>query len=161
MDGTPSSQAAHGSGPSSYGTTHDTMQVTPHSNANASPIKVFLVEDSPKIRERLIEGITMAGKVEVVGCADTEAGAQNSLAKLDCDVVVLDLDLKQGNGLRVLEWLRAAPSRRRPVIIMFTNYVMPHYRHQSLRLGADFFFDKARDFDRVLEVIQGVTPPEA
>ncbi|HXC37610.1 MAG TPA: response regulator [Burkholderiales bacterium] len=152
MDGIPA-QASLGSEPS-----HRDMRAHPHPTASAAPVRVFLVEDSPKIRERLVEGISMAGKVEVVGCADTEAGAQDSLARLDCDVVVLDLDLKQGNGLRVLQWLRAGSTRTRPVVIVFTNYVMSHYRTQSLRLGADFFFDKARDFDRVLEVIQGVAP---
>ena len=130
------------------------------SGASVSPrVRVFLVEDSPRIRERLVEGITSEGHANVVGHADTEAGALASLARLDCDVVVLDLDLKQGNGLRVLEWLRTGSSRSRPTIIIFTNYVLPHYRNPSMQLGADFFFDKARDFDRVLEVIENAGPP--
>jgi DNA-binding NarL/FixJ family response regulator len=124
-----------------------------------APVRVFLVEDSPMIRERLIEGISSEGKVEVIGYSDTEAGAEKSLARLDCDVVVLDLDLKQGNGLRVLEWLRAGSTLARPVVIIFTNYVLQHYRTRSMQLGADYFFDKARDFDRVLEVIEKVASP--
>ena len=36
---------------------------------------------------------------------------------------------------------------------MFTNYAFPQYRDRSLALGADFFFDKAREFHRVREVL--------
>ena len=36
---------------------------------------------------------------------------------------------------------------------MFTNYAFPQYRDRSLALGADYFFDKAREFHRVREVL--------
>ena len=38
-------------------------------------------------------------------------------------------------------------------VIVFTNYAFPQYRERSLALGADFFFDKAREFHRVREVL--------
>jgi hypothetical protein len=36
---------------------------------------------------------------------------------------------------------------------VFTNYAFPQYRDRSLLLGADYFFDKAREFHRVREVV--------
>ena len=36
---------------------------------------------------------------------------------------------------------------------MFTNYAFPQYRERSLSLGADYFFDKSREFHRVREVL--------
>ena len=117
-------------------------------------LRVFLVEDSALIRERLGEDIASAGRIDVVGYAETEAEAVAALHERQCDVIILDLDLRQGNGFEVLKSVRADPAGPRPLVIVFTNYVYPHYRSQSVRLGADYFFDKARDFDRVREVIE-------
>jgi DNA-binding NarL/FixJ family response regulator len=120
------------------------------------PVRVFLVEDSPVIRNSLQDDLNLPGRIEVVGYSDTAAGALSYLGSHDCDVIVLDLDLKQGNGLQVLEGLRGISNDTHPLIIIFTNYVLPHYRTQSMQLGADYFFDKGRDFDRVREVIEGI-----
>lgn len=125
-----------------------------------TPVKLFLVEDSALIRERLAEEIASAGRIEVVGAAETEFGAIAALQDLQCDAIILDLDLKQGNGFEVLKWVRAAHRGPRPLIIVFTNYVYPQYRNQSMRLGADFFFDKAQDFDRVRETIEKFIPTD-
>ena len=38
-------------------------------------------------------------------------------------------------------------------IIVFTNYAFPQYRDRSMALGADYFFDKSREFHRVREVL--------
>ncbi len=121
---------------------------------SVNALRVFLVEDSALIRERLGEDIASAGRIEVVGYAETETAAIAALHELHCDVIILDLDLRQGNGFEVLKSVRAERTGPRPLVIVFTNYVYPHYRNQSVRWGADFFFDKARDFERVREVIQ-------
>ena len=39
---------------------------------------------------------------------------------------------------------------------MFTNYAFPQYRERSLTLGADYFFDKSREFHRVREVLSAL-----
>ena len=69
-------------------------------------LKVFLVEDSTLIRERLTESLSSSGRVEIVGHADDQSSAIAALHEAPCDAVVLDLDLKQGNGLEVLKSLR-------------------------------------------------------
>ena len=38
-------------------------------------------------------------------------------------------------------------------MIVLTNYAFPQYRAKSLALGADYFFDKAREYHRVREVL--------
>ena len=119
------------------------------------PLKVFLVEDSHLMRDRLIEEIASTSKTEVVGCAETEAEAVEQLSKLDCDAVVLDINLARGSGFGVLRSVRANPARR-PRVIVFTNYAYPYYRRLSMEMGADFFLDKARDFNRLREIIEGL-----
>jgi DNA-binding NarL/FixJ family response regulator len=119
------------------------------------PLKVFLVEDSPLTRERLIEEIACARETEFVGCAESESDAVEQLNKLDCDAIVLDINLAQGSGFVVLKSVRANHAHR-PRIIVFTSYAYPYYRQLSMQMGADFFLDKATDFKRLLEIIEGL-----
>ena len=117
-----------------------------------SPLRVLLVEDSPLIRERLAESIAEPGRIEIIGQADSEQAAIGMLGAAAWDAMVLDLQLRHGTGLGVL---RALISRRPPdvKVIVLTNYAFPQYRAKSLALGADYFFDKAREYHRVREVL--------
>jgi hypothetical protein len=36
---------------------------------------------------------------------------------------------------------------------VFTNFAFPQYKDRSLQLGADYFFDKSREFHRVREIL--------
>jgi DNA-binding NarL/FixJ family response regulator len=117
------------------------------------PLRVFLVEDSALTRERLIEEIACTRETEFVGCAESEADAVEQLSKLNCDAIVLDINLARGSGFVVLKSVRANRAHR-PQIIVFTSYAYPYYRQLSLEMGADFFLDKATDFKRLLEIIE-------
>lgn len=120
---------------------------------SAAKLRVVIVEDSAIIRARLVETISEIPNVEIVGQAETEADALLTLGRGDWDAVVLDLQLKQGTGLGVLKALRAETRPAGTCVIVFTNYPFPQYRDRSMSLGADFFFDKSREFDRVREVL--------
>jgi DNA-binding NarL/FixJ family response regulator len=121
------------------------------------PLKVFLVEDSMVLRERLTESLTTISGVEVVGSSDTEQTAIDGLRSQKCDAVVLDLQLKQGNGFNVLKAIRQSETaQHRTVVIVLTNYAFSLYRHRCLQAGADFFLDKARDYERLPQVLNAV-----
>jgi len=122
------------------------------SGSPSLPIRVLLVEDSAVIRERLAESIVEPGRIEIAGYADTEDGALRALRDTPCDAVILDLQLKRGNGLGVLKAGRRKGGE--PVYIVFTNYDFPHYRAKSMQLGAAYFFDNATEHTRVREVLQ-------
>lgn len=116
-------------------------------------LRVVLVEDSPIIRERLVESLTATGVIKVVGYADSERAAVAALASGEWDAVILDLQLKQGTGLGVLKALGGVRPAGAKVIVL-TNYAIPQYRDRSLALGADYFFDKSREYDRVRNVLE-------
>lgn len=73
------------------------------------------------------------------------------------DVVVLDLHMPGKSGFDILPALRAAPAR--PTIVVLTSHPTEHHKRQCIALGADYFFDKARDFARVIDVILRPTRP--
>lgn len=132
------------------------VEAPPRSQSEAldgHSLRVFLVEDSASIRERLMETISSLEQVEVVGYAQTEAGAIQALQGTTVDAVVLDLQLKEGHGLNVLRALRAPSDRPRVTVLVLTNFTSPQYRSRSMEMGADYFFDKAREYDRLCEVL--------
>jgi CheY-like chemotaxis protein len=130
------------------------MTADRHSIAPAQPLRVLIVEDSKRLREQLAESICSPGRIEIAGYAETEAQALDLLARELCDAIVLDLQLRHGNGLTVLKALRSTPAGRNVTVIVLTNFAFPHFRDRSLRLGADHFFDKAKEYDRVREVLE-------
>ena len=117
------------------------------------PLKVFLIEDSQLIRERLIEEITSIRKTEFVGCAESESEAVEKLSHVDCDAIVLDIGLVRGNGFGVLRSVRASRVRW-PKVIVFTSHAYPFYRQLTMELGANYFLDKAKDLKLLLEIIK-------
>jgi len=122
-----------------------------HMNEPVLPLRVFLVEDSAILRDRLAETFATWANVEMVGHAETEAAAEAALRTQNWDVLIVDLQLLHGTGLGVLRSLR---SHRKPgtTVIVLTNYAIPSYRACSLELGADYFFDKASDFSQIKDV---------
>jgi len=123
------------------------------SYVDVAKLRVIIVEDSAIIRARLAETLGEIPNVEIVGQVETEADALALLKQSRWDAAVLDLQLKQGTGLGVLKSLAHGARPANTKIIVFTNYAFPQYRDRSLSLGADYFFDKAREFHRVREVL--------
>jgi|KBSSwiStaDraftv2_1062776.scaffolds.fasta_scaffold155847_2 DNA-binding NarL/FixJ family response regulator len=126
------------------------------------PLRIFLVEDSAVLRERLAESLGSMSGVQIVGTSDTEESAVNALRNLQCDVVVLDLQLKQGNGFNVLKAIRHSESvEHKKVVVVLTNYAFSLYRHRCLQAGADFFLDKAREYERLPQVLEAMAEGRA
>ena len=116
-------------------------------------LSVYLVEDSPVLRDRVIESLEEMGNSRVVGSADKEDDAVNGIIESAPDAVVLDMQLREGSGLNVLRRLRSLQLDVRPLVIVLTNYNHPEVRFRTIAAGTDYFFDKATEFHRVAEVI--------
>jgi two-component system, OmpR family, response regulator len=116
-------------------------------------LRVVIIEDSAIIRMRLAEALLEIPNLEIIGEVETETDAVRLLGTSGWDAAILDLQLRQGTGLGVLKKLRAEGRPESSTVIVFTNYAFPQYRDRSLSLGADFFFDKSREFHRVRDVL--------
>jgi DNA-binding NarL/FixJ family response regulator len=119
-----------------------------------SPVRVFIVEDSPLIRKRIIDNLQSLGGFDVVGFAEGESAAVAAIAETKPDVVITDIRLKEGNGIEVVRQVRQKDFTSRPKIYVLSNYANPEYRHQCELVGADDFFDKSGEYDRFLETLQ-------
>jgi len=117
-------------------------------------MRVFVVEDSPAVRERLQ---AMLGEIEgaqTVGVADGAQSAIEGIRALRPDVVLLDLHLAEGNGFDVLRALRApdAPSASLEVFVLSNLSAVP-YRRNAERLGVQAFFDKSTEFGHMRDAL--------
>jgi DNA-binding NarL/FixJ family response regulator len=118
-------------------------------------IRVLIVDDSALIRERLKTMLSEIAGVEIVGESEDKMEAIASNERLHPDVVILDIRLPTGDGIEVLQHIkRDTPS---VIVIMLTNYPYPQYRQKCLKAGADFFFDKSTEFEKVPEVLMKLT----
>jgi DNA-binding NarL/FixJ family response regulator len=117
----------------------------------AQPVKVFIVEDSPAICERLVEMIEAGDGNTVVGQADTYEGAVAGIAESHPDVAIFDIKLASGNGIGAL----AAAKRGQPDLhgIVMSNHPTPQHRKASVEAGAEYFLDKSIDFERIPEIL--------
>jgi CheY-like chemotaxis protein len=117
-------------------------------------LRVLLVEDLPRVQLMLRELIEEPGRFEVVGVADTEDQAVALYEQREPEVVVVDLNLRSGTGMGVLQRIRQRKSAVRPLLIVLTNHTLPVLRNACEKAGADHFLDKSREFARVRTLIE-------
>jgi DNA-binding NarL/FixJ family response regulator len=114
-------------------------------------MEIFLVEDSPLVRERLEAMLAPIAGARIVGHASDVGAAIRDILARRPDVVVLDLKLAQGSGFDVLRGVhREAPEID---IYILSNFAYEPYRRLAERLGARDFFDKSSEFERVRDLI--------
>jgi len=119
-------------------------------------MRLFIADDSEILRSRLVEMLSEFNEIEIVGETGYAQEAVESIMELIPDVVILDLRLPDGNGINVLKKIKKADSSIR--VIIFTNYPYYQYRKRCLDAGAEFFFYKATEFEKVLEVLKQLIP---
>jgi DNA-binding NarL/FixJ family response regulator len=120
------------------------------------PLRTFIVEDSPVIRENLVATLEEMLPMKVVGTAEDEAGAVQWLgdAANACELAIVDIFLKRGTGLGVLKAVRLS---KRPIkLVVLSNFATPDMRRACLELGADQVFDKSNDIDALLGYCEGL-----
>ena len=123
---------------------------------NSKGLKVLLIDDTVLILQRLQ---SMLSEVKEVSSTASVTSAEEALGMLDGfqpDIMVLDINMPGMSGIEMLRRLNVNQMIK-PIVIMLTNNTFVGYRDECMRLGADFFLDKSRDFlmiPTILEKIQ-------
>jgi len=115
--------------------------------------KVFIVEDSPAVRARLVELVGEIDGVRVVGEAGTPSEAVAGIRRTQPNCVVLDLQLIGGTGIDVLRAVH--PGSPEIAFVVLTANPTAQYRHACMQAGADWFLDKSTEFGNLKEVVIG------
>ena len=111
--------------------------------------RAYIVDDSSTIRENLIETLKELAQVEPVGSTESEHEAKRWLAQNDWDLAVIDLFLREGSGMNVLDACRQRRSTQKVVVL--SNHSSRDVRWRCMQLGADAVFDKSTELERLVD----------
>jgi DNA-binding NarL/FixJ family response regulator len=114
-------------------------------------LKTYIVEDNVTIRENLVGTLEELTCISAIGFAETEAEASQWLTDHadDWELAIVDLFLKQGSGLGVLQACRARrPSQK---VVVLSNYATPDIRKRCAQFGVDAVFDKSNEIDGLID----------
>ncbi len=101
----------------------------------AAPIRVLVVDDSAMVRKLVTDALSSDPDIEVVGTAVDPYVARDKMAKLNPDVLTLDIEMPRMDGLTFLKILM--DQRPMPVIIMSSlTQKGSQAALEALRLGA-------------------------
>ena len=115
-------------------------------------LSVLIVEDSSVVRRRLRSLFTELGYIGPMSEASNAPEAIRKVESARPDYVILDVRLANGtSGLEVLKHIRDISHAC--TVIMLTNLAYEEVQHECMSLGADHFFNKATEFERVVDVL--------
>lgn len=120
-------------------------------------VDVVLADDSALVRDHLTALLSTLEGVRVVGQAGSTPQLIDLLGTIRPTVVVLDISMPGGNGIKALQHIRTAYPDT--IVIMLTNHSNDFYRRRCLEGGAHFFFDKAAEFEKVGDVLADLAGP--
>jgi two-component system OmpR family response regulator len=116
--------------------------------------RILLIEDSDALSRRLVDLLSEPGYIAVAAQAATQSEALSRLKEALFDVLVVDIELAEGNGVAVVRSARQlyAPDAQ-PLIIVLTNYASDFVREHCFAAGADYFLDKMRDISKLKALV--------
>jgi DNA-binding NarL/FixJ family response regulator len=117
-------------------------------------MKILLVDDSDIFRLSIKKRLSREKEYEKLDEAESYYDALFKIRNNEPDIVILDIRMPGGNGIDVLKEIKKHyPSIK---VIMMTNFPFSLYRNECIRAGADYFFDKIRDFDNLFAALQEI-----
>lgn len=114
-------------------------------------IRVLVVDDHAVVREGLITAFTHS-QLEVVGSAATVAEAIAQIAHANPDVVVVDLNLPDGSGYEIIQWIRSI-SKEIGIVILTLNSG-PEFVVAAMKSGANSFVVKTAPISEIVSAIK-------
>jgi DNA-binding response OmpR family regulator len=114
--------------------------------------KILLVDDDPNVRKGMHVRLT-ANHYDTFFAADAIA-AMAEARKHQPDLIILDLGLPGGDGLVVMQWLKAIPALALIPIIVVSARDIRANQHRVLKAGAKAFLQKPVDNSEFFAVIR-------
>lgn len=115
---------------------------------------VLVVDDHPVVREGLSMRISREADFTVCGTAEDGPEMMAAIARLNPDIVIMDLGLPRGHGLELMQDIQAQYPRL-PVVI-FSVHEESLYAERALRAGARGYLMKSEPAERLIEGLRTV-----
>lgn len=121
-----------------------------------SPLKtrVFIVDDHPAVRDGLASRFSAQPDLEVCGEADGVAQALQRIQETEPDVAVVDIQLKDGDGLDLVKRIKSRHESVR--ILVWSMYPDSLYARRALSAGALGYINKENTTGRIVDAVRRV-----
>ena len=123
----------------------------PHCRQKYLFMKIVIADDSSLMRDRIKILLSSLNHNSEVFEAEDGVEALQLIEEKEPDLAIIDIRMPDMNGIEVLKKVREMKIKTK--ICMLTNYPYPQYRKRCLEAGADFFFSKTEDFEKIKTVI--------
>ncbi|MDN4587234.1 DNA-binding response regulator [Xenophilus aerolatus] len=123
--------------------------------STAAPVRLFLVDDHPLVRDGLRARLGAMPGLEIVGEAGSAAEALAQVDALRPDLMLVDVGMKDMNGIELAALLlqRSAP----PHVVMLSMYDNPEYVQRALQAGAHGYVLKDAPASEIVAAIEAVS----
>ena len=119
-----------------------------------STIRIYIVDDHKMLADGLIELLSSEPDFEVLGLALSIAEAMRSLESVNADVVLLDVQLPDGDGFTLHEWIDSIFGDAAPKILYVTGDDRLLSINRAMNLGAMAYLDKTGGWEQVALAIR-------
>lgn len=122
-------------------------------------MRVIIADDSHFIISWLQDMLGIYKNLEIVGVYTNGPDTLEGLRILKPDLAIIDIKMPGFSGLEVLKEIRKEDKIVKVIILTF--FTMDHYRDQAVVNGADYFFSKVDDFEKVSVVVSEMLDKES
>jgi DNA-binding NarL/FixJ family response regulator len=116
--------------------------------------RVFIVEDHPVLRERLVEMVTREKDLTVCGEASDADQAFKAIGRVKPDLVLTDITLPGKSGLELVEELRAVDRKIKLLVVSMHDAALVSDR--ALKAGANGYIRKQGHPEELIRAIRCV-----
>ena len=110
-------------------------------------MKILIADDSSDFRLRIRKLVMGHENVIIIGECDNGVDAMQMIIDKEPDMIILDIRMPLMNGIQVLKKIKEKEIET--VSCILTSYPYPQYRRRCLAEGADYFFTKSKDFEKI------------
>lgn len=111
---------------------------------------LLIVEDNPFIKKEIFNATKEFNSIGEIYLTETIQKAISFISKNKFEIIILDLKLPDGSGIELLKFLKEKHIETKVFIFSMSTEL----KRICLKYGALAFFDKVKDFDKLLESVK-------
>ncbi len=113
--------------------------------------KCLIIEDQELVRKKIAETISLIPEVSIAAESESGKEAMSLINELQPDIIILDIRLKDINGIEVLSEMKKK-NINIPVIV-FTQFENKRYKDRCRSLGASYYLLKKDGLEQLKDVL--------
>ena len=115
-------------------------------------MNIFIADDSEKLKNSLAGALMDIPRVRICGQTGEISRVVDLIRQSAPDLIVLDLRMAGGSSFGLIRTIKLTLPDT--ILVIFTEYAYSLYRNRCLELGADHFFEKTMESEKLINLIQ-------